>query len=693
MDAPRPRNVQELRSFLGLLNYYGKFIRNLSSILHPLNNLLRAKQPWCWTEACNRAFQEAKHQLSSAPVLVHYDPELPIRVAGDASAYGIGAVISHLMPDNTEQPIAFASRTLSSAECNYAQVEKEALSLIFAIRKFHQYLYGHHFTLVTDHEPLTVILGPKRAIPALSAARMQRWALLLSAYSYTILFRPTQAHGNADGLSRLPVRETQASEGPDAAAVFNVCQLESLPVQARDLEVATRQDALLSKVLRYTQRGWPQKIPDALRSYWRKRDELTVEANCLLWGTRVVVPAKLQNKVMEELHRGHQGAVRMKASARSHVWWPDLDRHIEEKAKSCRSCQEVRPAPAKAPLHPWAWPTKPWQRVHLDFAGPINGKMLLIVTDAQSKWPEVCIMASTTAEKTIEELRKLFARYGLLEQVVSDNGPQFVAEEFQRFLKINGVRHIRSSAYHPSTNGAAERMVQTVKHALRSGHQRGDSMEHTLSVFLLQYRSTPHSTTGVSPSSLFLGREVRTRLDLLHPDLASRVYKKQSEQKAYHDQHSRERSISLGQSVMVLNLRPGPKWLPGEVINKLGPLTFLVKLSSGIILKRHIDHIRSDYIAEQPQQVVSQRLDVPSNSLPVVPAGPVVETPTQPVQENSPSVSSHTEPGPEVTSLPVDAPTEGAIETPMKESSPIEQESPIRKRYPSRNRRAPERLY
>ena len=261
--------------------------------------------------------------------------------------------------------------------------------------------------------------------------------------------------------------------------------------------------------------------------------------------------------------------------------------------------------------------------------------------------------ASTTAEKTIEELRKLFARYGLPEQMVSDNGPQFVAEEFQRFLKINGVRHIRSSAYHPSTNGAAERMVQTVKHALRSGQQRGDLIGHTLSVFLLQYHSTPHSTTGVSPSSLFLGREVRTRLDLLHPDLASRVCKKQSEQKAYHDQHSREQSISLGQPVMVVNMRPGPKWLPGEVIYKLGPLMFLVKWSSGIILKRHI---RSDYIAEQPQQVVSQRLDVPSNSLPVVPAGPVVETPAQPVQENSPSVSSHTDPGPEVTSLPVDAP-------------------------------------
>ena len=207
VEAPKRRNVQELCSFLGLLNYYAKFIANLSSILHvhPLNNLLRANQRWVWTHACNRAFLVAKSKLMSAPVLAHYDPYLPIFMAGDASAYGVGAVISHVMPDGTERPVAFASRTLSPAECNYAQGEKEALPLIFGIRKFHQYLYGRTFTLVTDHKPLTTILGSKKGIPALSAARMQRWALLLSAYNYDIHFPPTQAHGNADGLSRLPV--------------------------------------------------------------------------------------------------------------------------------------------------------------------------------------------------------------------------------------------------------------------------------------------------------------------------------------------------------------------------------------------------------------------------------------------------------------------------------------------------------
>lgn len=174
VQAPTPKNVQELRSFLGLLNYYGKFIPNLASLIQPLNNLLQRNQKWKWTTASNKAFEQAKDELSSSRVLVHYDPALPLTLAGDASAYGIGAVISHTMPGGTEHPIAFASRSLSSSECNYAQLEKEALSLIFGMKKFHQYLYGCKFTLVTDHKPLTAILGAKKGIPSLAAARLQR---------------------------------------------------------------------------------------------------------------------------------------------------------------------------------------------------------------------------------------------------------------------------------------------------------------------------------------------------------------------------------------------------------------------------------------------------------------------------------------------------------------------------------------
>ena len=153
VQAPEPQNVQQLRSFLGLLNYYGKFIKNLATLLHPLNKLLQQDVKWYWSTNCEIAFKQAKQELVASKVLAHYDINLPIKLAADASSYGVGAVISHVypVPDGTERPIAFASRTLTTAEQNYAQLEKEALGLVFGVKRFHPYLFGRTFTLVTDH--------------------------------------------------------------------------------------------------------------------------------------------------------------------------------------------------------------------------------------------------------------------------------------------------------------------------------------------------------------------------------------------------------------------------------------------------------------------------------------------------------------------------------------------------------------
>ena len=308
LEAPAPKDLNQMRSFLGLVNYYARFIANLSTVLHPLNRLLRKDVSWEWDELCEEAFQLAKQSLASSRVLVHYDPTLPLKLAGDASEYGVGAVLSHVCPDESERPVAFASRTLSSSERNYAQLEKEALSLIIGVRKFHQYLYGRPFTPYTDHKPLTTILGSKAGIPTLAAARLQRWALLLSTYQYTIEYHSTACHANADGLSRLPLQGTgEEEEDVTAATVFNVAQLESLPVTAEQLRAATGCDQILGKVLLLTQKGWPTKVNDDLKPYRIRRDEITIESGCLLW-VRVLVPKKLQGRVLEELHKGHPGA-------------------------------------------------------------------------------------------------------------------------------------------------------------------------------------------------------------------------------------------------------------------------------------------------------------------------------------------------------------------------------------------------
>lgn len=197
-NAPAPENQQQLRSFLGMVNYYAKFVSNYSMITHPLNELLRDGVKWKWGTEEQEAFTKLKDRLAKAPVLMHFSEELLLKLDTDASNYGVGAVISHILPNGEERPIAFASRTLGKSERNYAQIEKEALSIVFGIKKFHQYLYGRKFLLVTDHKPLISLLGPKSGIPTLAAARMQRWALLLSAYQYDIEYRSTTKHANAD---------------------------------------------------------------------------------------------------------------------------------------------------------------------------------------------------------------------------------------------------------------------------------------------------------------------------------------------------------------------------------------------------------------------------------------------------------------------------------------------------------------
>lgn len=591
-NAPIPKNVSEVRSFLGLLNYYGAYIPNLSSLLYPLNQLLCKKNEWAWSSECDLAFQKAKQELVSADVLVHYDSTLPVVLAGDASAYGVGAVISHIMPDGRERPIAFASRTLSSSERNYSQIEKEALSLVFGIKKFHNYLYGRKFILETDHKPLTAILGSKKGIPVMAAARLQRWAVQLLAYNYDIRFRSTLQHANADGLSRLPLQQACTVGHYEDPSIFNLSQIDCLPVTAKNVRFYTSRDRELSQVLQFVMRGWPQDVDASLLPYYRRRNEMSVEEGCMFWGMRAVIPYKLQQRVLQELHNGHPGIARMKALARSYMWWPGLDTAIEDVAKSCVPCQSVKHAPPLAPLQPWTWPAKPFERVHVDFAGPIQGTMLLVLVDAHSKWPEVFPMAATTTGMTIEVLRKVFASHGLPKQLVSDNGPQFTSKEFEVFMKKNGVHHIRVAPYHPASNGLAERFVQSVKMALKTSERDGRSLNHRLCEFLLTYRNTPHATTGVSPASLLVHRPLCTRLDLLKPDRQSHVVYQQARQKKLHDDRSQDREFFVGQKVMVRNLRPGCDWVPGVIIERSGPVSYVVHTSDQQIWKRHIDQLK-----------------------------------------------------------------------------------------------------
>lgn len=289
-----------------------------------------------------------------------------------------------------------------------------------------------------------------------------------------------------------------------------------------------------------------------------------------MWGMRTIIPPTLRQPILDELHRPHPGIARMKATARSHVWWPGIDSNIEETARRCQQCSNTRKAPPVAPLSPWSWPTAPWHRIHIDFATHQSNHYLIVV-DAHSKWPEVIgPMKTTTTESTANALRSIFARYGLPTQVVSDNGQPFSSPEYEEFLQQNGVQRVLVSPYHPSSNGLAERLVQTFKHALdSSASDPARSIQQRIQNFLPSYRSTTHATT--SPSKLFLQRELRTRLSLTKPDLSSHAATQQGKMKFYHDRNAKFRELSVGDTVLTRDHLSKQKWQSGTVLKHSSP--------------------------------------------------------------------------------------------------------------------------
>ena len=204
LHAPAPTNVSEVKSYLGMLNYYGRFLPDLSTVLEPIHELLRKGHRWAWTVKCDEAFLKTKQLLCSAKVLTFYDPAKPIHVACDASPYGVGAVLSPVSEEGTELPVAYASRTLTNAERNYSQFDREALAVVFAMGKFHNYLFGRAFTVITDHKPLLGVFSKGKAIPLMASSRVIRWAVKLLAYDFILEYRPGSRNQNADCLSRLP---------------------------------------------------------------------------------------------------------------------------------------------------------------------------------------------------------------------------------------------------------------------------------------------------------------------------------------------------------------------------------------------------------------------------------------------------------------------------------------------------------
>lgn len=295
---------------------------------------MRKDQPFRWTQQCQNVYEQFKKEIASDSVLVHFDPKLPIVLTTDASATAVAGILSHEFSVGDKRPIAFISRALNKAERNYCSIQKEALAIFFSVIKLYQYLIGAKFIIETDHKPLLAMFGHDKGLPLMADARMQRWALILSGFDYQIRYVKGELN-NADALSRMPQFET-SEEGEEVNYVNYVKFDDYLQLNFQNVAKATRQDIVLSKVMSAILDGTIQNLSGDLFKPFRSRyNELSVESGCIVWGYRTVIPSKLQTQVLADLHKSHLGIVKTKGLARSYIWWPSIDAHIEKLIKGC----------------------------------------------------------------------------------------------------------------------------------------------------------------------------------------------------------------------------------------------------------------------------------------------------------------------------------------------------------------------
>lgn len=294
LDMPPPKNVTQLRSFLGAINYYGKFLPKMHDLRAPLNKLLLKETHFEWTDECQSCFVNFKKMLTQDLFVSHFDPNQIIKVSADASNNGIGACISHVYSDGTEKSIAYASRTLTNSEKKYSQIEKEGLALVFATKKFHRYIFGRNFQLHTDHKPLLSIFGSKKGIPVYTANRLQRWALALLCYDFEIFYTSTDNFGNADILSRL-IDESKSNDEDYVIACNRLEEdisgniddiFDKLPITRYTVEQFTKSDRVCKKVQQYIQVGRPNKheiIDSELLQFYNRKDGLSSSNGCIIF--------------------------------------------------------------------------------------------------------------------------------------------------------------------------------------------------------------------------------------------------------------------------------------------------------------------------------------------------------------------------------------------------------------------------
>ncbi|XP_047987077.1 uncharacterized protein K02A2.6-like isoform X1 [Leguminivora glycinivorella] len=602
VKMPRPENVKDLQRFLGMVNYLGSYIPNLANETNLLRSLLKKQNIWQWTDSHEKEFIELKSLITQSPVLVHYDVNKPIRMSVDSSKSAVGAVIFH-----GKNPIAYSSKSLTSTQKNYAQIEKELYAIVYGCKKFHQYIYGKTIQVETDHQPLvTLFKKPLSDVPA----RLQRMMITLQAYDLIVSYTKGTEMYVSDTLSRAPISSGNI-EKFDANELENniICQVKSitsnLAITENKLEQIrnhTKSDLTLVKLQEYYFEGWPnsktQCDPITL-PYWNIRDEIHVIDEILFKNQSVIIPKSMRSEILNILHEGHMGIEKTKNLARGLVFWPNIYHDIEMKVRQCETCMMFSPNKTKETLLSHEQPSLPWQKVATDLFD-YNNKKYLLVVDFYSNYIEIAQLNTDSRSQTvIQQLKSIFSRHGIPLQLVSDGGPPYNSQEFHQFLNEWDIEHIMSSPHLSRSNGLSEISVKIIKNILRKCQNSGTDFH----LGLLQYRTTPRGNLK-SPSELLMSRKLRTKLPTSLESLKPKVItfadhsKNKSEilakREAYYNRNATPAQEFHDNDIVYFKKNPSDvTWTKGTIMSKTKfPRSYFVKNSDGTVYRRNSQHIK-----------------------------------------------------------------------------------------------------
>ena len=604
-DMPSPSDVSGVRRLLGMVNYLTKFIPHLSDLTHPISILTQKDVEFQWSDQQERAFTKVKEAISKPTMLTYFDVQKDVTIQCDSSKDGLGCALLQ-----EGKPIAFASRALSSTEQLYAQIEKEMLSCVFAVQKFHTYVYGRHFTLENDHKPLETIF--KKGIQT-APRRIQSMMIKLHGYDFDYEYKKGTLLYVADTLSRASLSSEKPSELE--SKLYTVNSITLIPMDETKLEqirIHTENDlnSLKSTILD----GWPlqkEHVKQDIRHYFNFRHELTIHDGIILKGERIVIPKSLRKEMMEMVHSSHIGREGCLRRARESIFWPGITSDLKEYMSKCEVCNEISRKQQKEPIIQREVPERPWQEVGVDLCH-IDGQNYVVTVDYYSNYSEIDFLPDMRAETVIGKLKHQFARHGIPNIVYSDNAKQFDCDLFCKFRNKWSFKHITSSQTYPASNGKAEEAIQTLKRLiLKSKVAKSDPY-----LAILDFRNTPTQGVGTSPVQRLFGRRTRTLLpttaNLLkpgkHPENERELLTKEKH-RIVENYNKTARDLPELQIGSTVRIEPPPgksSWKQGVIVDKADHTgrSYNVKTDKGVYRRNRV-HLRATNEPPISSQIVS----------------------------------------------------------------------------------------